>query len=97
MAAIGNGAAFAKGRDFAAWLGLVPKQMSTGDRTILGRISSRMRRTDRKLTPTAFANRRPVQCSLLAAAGQVPGRPLHGDCRQRRLSCRGSGRQCLPP
>src|SRR4029450_4434952 len=39
IAAIGNGAAFAKGRDFAAWLGLVPKQMSTGDRTILGRIS----------------------------------------------------------
>src|SRR5258707_4366394 len=41
VAAIGNGAAFAKGRDFAARLGLVPKQMSTGDRTILGRISKR--------------------------------------------------------
>ena len=41
VAAIGNGTAFAKGRDFAAWLGLVPKQMSTGDRTILGRISKR--------------------------------------------------------
>jgi len=39
VAAIGNGAAFCKGRDFAAWLGLVPKQMSTGDRTILGRIT----------------------------------------------------------
>jgi transposase len=41
VAAIGSGAAFAKGRDFSAWLGLVPKQMSTGDRTILGRISKR--------------------------------------------------------
>ena len=41
VAAIANGAAFAKGRDFAAWLGLVPKQMSTGDRTILGHISKR--------------------------------------------------------
>jgi transposase len=41
VAAVANGAAFAKGRDFAAWLGLVPKQMSTGDRTILGRISKR--------------------------------------------------------
>ena len=30
-----------KGRDFAAWLGLVPKQTSTGDRTILGKISKR--------------------------------------------------------
>ena len=36
VAAIGNGAAFAKGRDFAAWLGLVPKQMSTGDGRSLG-------------------------------------------------------------
>ena len=32
---------FSKGRDFAAWLGLVPKQISTGDRTILGKISKR--------------------------------------------------------
>jgi transposase len=49
VAAIGNGAAFTKGRDFAAWLGLVPKQMSTGDRTILGRISKRGNRYLRTL------------------------------------------------
>ena len=30
-----------EGPDFAAWLGLVPKQISTGDRTILGKISRR--------------------------------------------------------
>ncbi len=41
VAAIGDGAAFVCGRDFAAWLGLVPRQISTGDRTILGRISKR--------------------------------------------------------
>jgi transposase len=41
VAAIGAGDAFEKGRDFAAWLGLVPKQISTGDRTILGKISKR--------------------------------------------------------
>src|ERR1700730_14199932 len=41
VAAIGAGDGFSKGRDFAAWLGLVPKQISTGDRTILGRISKR--------------------------------------------------------
>jgi transposase len=36
VAAIGiNGTAFAKGRDYSAWLSLLPKQMSTGDRTIL--------------------------------------------------------------
>jgi transposase len=49
VAAVANGAAFAKGSDFAAWLGLVPKQMSTGDRTILGRISKRGNRYLRTL------------------------------------------------
>ena len=41
VAAIGTGDVFSKGRDFAAWLGLVPTQISTGDRTILGKISKR--------------------------------------------------------
>jgi transposase len=41
VAAIGDGTGFKQGRDFGAWLGLVPKQESTGDRTILGKISKR--------------------------------------------------------
>src|SRR5215472_3092568 len=41
VAAIGAGDTFTKGRDFAAWLGLVPKQFSTGGRTVLGKISKR--------------------------------------------------------
>jgi len=41
VAAIGGGDLFTRGRDFGAWLGLVPKQRSTGGRTILGRISKR--------------------------------------------------------
>ncbi len=49
VAAIADGAAFTKGRDFAAWLGLVPKQISTGDRTILGGISRRGNRYLRTL------------------------------------------------
>ncbi len=49
VAAVGNGAAFIRGRDFAAWLGLVPKQISTGDRTILGSISRRGNRYLRTL------------------------------------------------
>ncbi len=49
VAAIGTGEAFSKGRDFAAWLGLVPKQKSTGDRTILGRITKRGNRYLRML------------------------------------------------
>lgn len=41
VAAIGTGEAFDRGRDFAAWLGLVPRQYSTGGKSILGRISKR--------------------------------------------------------
>ena len=41
VAAIGSGSSFMRGRDFAAWLSLLPRQMSTGDRTILGRITKR--------------------------------------------------------
>lgn len=41
VAAIGTGEAFDRGRDFAAWVGLVPRQYSTGGRTVLGRISKR--------------------------------------------------------
>jgi transposase len=49
VAAIGTGDVFSKGRDFGAWLGLVPKQISTGDRTILGSISKRGNRYLRML------------------------------------------------
>ena len=41
VAAIGNGAAFHKGREFAAWLGLIPRQYSTGGKARLGGISKR--------------------------------------------------------
>jgi transposase len=41
VAAIGTGEAFDRGRDFGAWLGLVPRQYSTGGKSILGRISKR--------------------------------------------------------
>jgi transposase len=30
IASVGNGTTFRKGREFAAWLGLVPRQFSTG-------------------------------------------------------------------
>jgi transposase len=41
VASIGNGAAFRKGRDFASWLGLVPRQYSTGGKAKLLGISKR--------------------------------------------------------
>jgi transposase len=41
VAAIGNGAAFRRGRDFAAWVGVVPRQYSTGGKQKLFGISKR--------------------------------------------------------
>ena len=41
VAAVGNASTFAKGRDLAAWLELVPRQYSTGGRTRLLGISKR--------------------------------------------------------
>jgi transposase len=49
VAGIGKGDVFTKGRDFGAWLGIVPKQTSTGGRPILGRISKRGNRYLRQL------------------------------------------------
>jgi transposase len=34
VAAIGNGEIFARGRDLAAWLGLVPRQATTGGKPL---------------------------------------------------------------
>jgi transposase len=39
VATIGHGHAFPHGRQFAAWLGLVPKQFSSGGKSVLGRIT----------------------------------------------------------
>jgi transposase len=41
VAAIGDGAEFQNGRHLAAWIGLVPRQFSSGDRTTLMGISKR--------------------------------------------------------
>jgi transposase len=49
VAAIGNGQTFARGRDLAAWLGLVPRQVSTGGRPRLVGITKRGNKYLRKL------------------------------------------------
>ena len=41
IASVGNGAAFRKGREFAAWVGLVPREHSTGGKQKLLGISKR--------------------------------------------------------
>jgi transposase len=49
VAAIGNDAAFRRGREFSAWLGLVPRQCSTGGQTKLLGISKRGKEYLRRL------------------------------------------------
>jgi transposase len=49
IAAIGNEAAFRKGRDFATWVGLVPREYSTGGKQKLLGISKRRNSYLRKL------------------------------------------------
>ena len=41
LATVGNGHDFKNGRQFSAWLGLVPRQYSTGGKTRLGHITKR--------------------------------------------------------
>jgi transposase len=41
VATMGNPKPFRSGREFAAWLGLVPKQTGTGGKTVLLGISKR--------------------------------------------------------
>lgn len=48
VAAVGDGSAFAKARDLAAWLGLTPRQHSTGGKTKMLGISKRGNRYLRK-------------------------------------------------
>jgi transposase len=56
VAAIGTGDVFSKSRDFAAWLGLVPRQISTGDRTILGKTSKKLL-AGQRIAPSLFSFR----------------------------------------
>ena len=49
IAAIGDGETFNRGRDLAAWLGLVPRQLTTGGRPRLVGISKRGNKYLRKL------------------------------------------------
>ena len=81
VAAIGTGDVFSKGRDFGAWLGLVPKQISTGDRTILGKISKRGNRYLRVLFVQAAWVVLVKVKQAGSATGSSPGsRPPRSDC-----------------
>ena len=105
VAAIGTGSGFKQGRDFAAWLGLVPKQESTGDRTKLGRISKRGNKYLRTLFVQAahvVLERRPAAATraLLPWIDQAARRLAHRNLQLGKAVPRGSdrgSRRQLPP
>ena len=70
IAAIGTGETFNRGRDFAAWLGLVPRQITTGGRPRLVGISKRGNKYLRKLL---IHGARAALPSLLTSATPLGG------------------------
>ena len=74
---------FRRGRDFAAWLGLVPVQRSTGGRQILGRTSKMGQRDIRRLLIIGAMTRVRWAVKNGAPAGSWLARML--DCKPRML------------
>ena len=77
VATVQDASAFASGREFAAFLGLTPRQNSTGGKTRLGRITKMGDRYLRKLLVVAFRPKTGVgggsnsrQIKLCAGHGQ---------------------------
>jgi transposase len=68
VAAVGNGSAFQKGREFSAWLGLVPQQCSTGGQTKLLGISKRGTNIFEDCLSTV-----PAQCACMSSVNDMPG------------------------
>lgn len=79
IAAIGEGESFARGRDLAAWLGLVPRQITTGGRPRLVGISKRGNKYLRKILihgaraalPTLFESPTPLGAWLRGLAARM--------------------------
>lgn len=69
VAAIGDGAEFKNGRHLAAWIGLVPRQFSSGDRTTLMGTSKRGTSTYAACSSTArgrsYGRRRPKPTPIM--------------------------------
>ena len=75
VAAMGDPAAFKSGREFAAWLGLVPRHIDTGGRVRLLGISKRGDRYLRTLQRTRLLSR---NSGLGRATLALPTRPWRG-------------------
>jgi transposase len=70
VAAVGNGQTFARGRDLAAWLGLVPRQVTTGGKPRLVGITKRGNKYLRKLIIQGARSALPVLASNATPLGE---------------------------
>jgi transposase len=77
VASVGDARNFSNGRQFAAWLGLVPRQHSSGGKATLLGIS---KRGDRYLRTLLIHGGR----SVIQAAGRRKKTPVEGSLRQQR-------------
>jgi transposase len=78
-ATIGDAKAFKNGREVSAWLGLVPKQNSSGDKVRLGGITKRGDRYVRKLLVHG------ARCVVKVAANKTDRRSLWINDKRERL------------
>ena len=69
VAAVGNGQTFARGRDLAAWLGLVPRQVTTGGKPRLVGITKRGNKYLRKLIIHGARSALPILASRASPLG----------------------------
>ena len=83
---------FRRGRDFSAWLGLVPRQHTTGGKPKLGKIS-KMGQRDLFTVHGVYCDRSPFRRSRRRATGRLYGvasvspRPRPSSNRRSRSSC----------
>ncbi len=91
VAAIGNGAAFQKGREFASWIGLVPRQHSTGGKARLLGISKRGKAFDTR--PKKFSATSDPRTGALPLASPFDSASCTSGCI---VLPRKSPRACFP-
>jgi len=94
VAVIGDGQSFARGRDLSAWLGLVPRQQTTGGKPRLKGITKRGNVYLRKLLIHGARAAMTPLSGTDTALGRVVARPASaGACEHR---CRSACQQASP-
>jgi transposase len=78
VASVADAKAFRSGRNFSTWIGLVPKQSSSGDKDKLGSISKQGDRYLRSLSPLARSPSSAMPSSMAANTGPGLRHCWHG-------------------